>query len=84
MANAYYKGAMLKEAEANYKKILIVDKKDDLYITALERLGDITYRKKSYFESLKYSAINLSARAETVVCSSFALLIILSSISVKF
>ena len=45
---------MLKEAEANYKKILIVDKKDDLYITALERLGDITYRKKSYFESLKY------------------------------
>ena len=54
LANAYYKGAMLKEAEANYKKILIVDKKDDLYITALERLGDITYRKKSYFESLKY------------------------------
>ena len=33
---------------------MIVDKKDDLYITALERLGDITYRKKSYFESLKY------------------------------
>ena len=54
LANAYYKGAMLKEAEANYKKILIVDKKDDLYITALERLGDITYRQKSYFESLKY------------------------------
>lgn len=54
LANAYYKGAMLKEAEANYKKILIVGKKDDLYITALERLGDITYRQKSYFESLKY------------------------------
>lgn len=54
LANAYYKGAMLKEAEAYYKKILIVDKKDDLYIMALERLGDITYRKKSYFESLKY------------------------------
>ena len=28
LANAYYKGAMLKEAEANYKKILIVDKKE--------------------------------------------------------
>ena len=35
-------------------------------------------------ESLKYSAINLSASSETVVCSSFARLIILSSISVKF
>lgn len=54
LANAYYKNGMLKEAEANYKKILIADNKDDLYITALERLGDITYRQKSYYESLKY------------------------------
>ena len=44
LANAYYKGSMLREAEANYKKIIMADNKDDLYKTALERLGDITYR----------------------------------------
>ena len=54
LANAYYKGSMLKEAEANYKKIIMADNKDDLYKTALERLGDITYRQKNFIPSLKY------------------------------
>ena len=54
LANAYYKGSMLKEAEANYKKIIMADNKDDLYKTALERLGDITYRQKDFLPSLKY------------------------------
>lgn len=54
LANAYYKSGDLKNAEANYKKILIVEKKDDLYNLALERLGDITYRQQSYISSLKY------------------------------
>ena len=54
LANAYYKGSMLKEAEANYKKIIMANNKDDLYKTALERLGDITYRQKDFLPSLKY------------------------------
>ena len=54
LANAYYKGSMLKEAEANYKKIIMAGNKDDLYKTALERLGDITYRQKNFLPSLKY------------------------------
>ncbi|MEI0488556.1 tetratricopeptide repeat protein [Brachyspira pulli] len=54
LANAYYKGSMLKEAEANYKKIIMANNKDDLYKTALERLGDITYRQKNFLPSLKY------------------------------
>ena len=54
LANAYYKGSMLKEAEANYKKIIMADNKDELYKTALERLGDITYRQKNFLPSLKY------------------------------
>lgn len=54
LANAYYKGSKLDEAEDNYKKIIMLDKKDDLYKTALERLGDITYRQKSFTASLKY------------------------------
>ena len=32
----------------------MLDKKDDLYKTALERLGDITYRQKAFTASLKY------------------------------
>ncbi|WP_295155871.1 tetratricopeptide repeat protein [uncultured Brachyspira sp.] len=54
LANAYYKGSMLKEAEANYKKIIMANNKDDLYKTALERLGDITYRQKDFLPSLRY------------------------------
>ena len=54
LANAYYKGSMLKEAEANYKKIIMANNKDDLYKTALERLGDITYRQKDFMSSLRY------------------------------
>ncbi|TXJ43060.1 tetratricopeptide repeat protein [Brachyspira pilosicoli] len=54
LANAYYKGNKLDEAEDNYKKIIMLDKKDDLYKTALERLGDITYRQKAFTASLKY------------------------------
>ena len=54
LANAYYKGNKLDEAEDNYKKIIMLDKKDDLYKTALERLGDITYRQKEFTASLKY------------------------------
>ena len=54
LANAYYKGSMLKEAEANYKKIVMANNKDDLYKTALERLGDITYRQKDFMSSLRY------------------------------
>ncbi|WP_295296155.1 tetratricopeptide repeat protein [uncultured Brachyspira sp.] len=54
LANAYYKGNNLDEAEDNYKKIIMLDKKDDLYKTALERLADITYRQKSFTTSLRY------------------------------
>ncbi len=54
LANAYYKGSMLKESEANYKKIIMANNKDDLYKTALERLGDITYRQKNFLSSFRY------------------------------
>lgn len=54
LANAYYKGSMLKEAESNYKKIIMANNKDILYKIALERLADITYRQKNFLTSLKY------------------------------
>lgn len=54
LANAYYKDGKLKESSENYKKIIVANKNDNIYKTALERLGDITYRQKSFQSSLKY------------------------------
>lgn len=54
LANSYYKDSRLKEASANYKKLLATGKNDDIYKTALERLGDITYKQKYFASSLKY------------------------------
>lgn len=54
LANSYYQAGMIKESSEQYKKIYFSKRADDIYITSVERLADITYRQKYYSQSLRY------------------------------